>query len=74
VASPRSVTRRKRHVAHNLDRFGPRGAQYPTSCMLCSSGLIGCVYKMMRMREVRVPSSPYIVREVGLQVGLGREY
>jgi hypothetical protein len=23
---PRSVTRRKRHVAHNLDRFGPRGA------------------------------------------------
>jgi hypothetical protein len=26
VASPRSVTRRKRHVAHNLDRFGPRGA------------------------------------------------
>jgi hypothetical protein len=24
VASPRSVTRRKRHVAHNLDRFGPR--------------------------------------------------
>jgi exonuclease III len=24
--SPRSVTRRKRHVAHNLDRFGPRGA------------------------------------------------
>jgi hypothetical protein len=26
VASPRSVTRRRRHVAHNLDRFGPRGA------------------------------------------------
>jgi hypothetical protein len=24
--SPRSVTRRKRHAAHNLDRFGPRGA------------------------------------------------
>jgi hypothetical protein len=24
--SSRSVTRRKRHVAHNLDRFGPRGA------------------------------------------------
>jgi hypothetical protein len=24
--SPRSVTRMKRHVAHNLDRFGPRGA------------------------------------------------
>jgi hypothetical protein len=24
--SPRSVTRRKRHVAHNLDRFGQRGA------------------------------------------------
>jgi hypothetical protein len=51
VASPRSVTRRKRHVAHNLDRFGPRGEKYPTSCMLRSSGLIGCVYKMMRMRE-----------------------
>jgi hypothetical protein len=26
VASPRLVTRRKRHVTHNLDRFGPRGA------------------------------------------------
>jgi hypothetical protein len=52
VASPRSVTRRKRHVAHNLDRFGPRGAQYPTSCMLRSSRLIGCDYKMMRnLRE-----------------------
>jgi hypothetical protein len=24
--SPRSVTRRKRHATHNLDRFGPRGA------------------------------------------------
>jgi hypothetical protein len=23
---PRSVTRRKRHMTHNLDRFGPRGA------------------------------------------------
>jgi hypothetical protein len=44
------------------------------SCMLCSSGLIECVYKMMRMREVRVPASPYIAREAGLQVGLGREY
>jgi hypothetical protein len=74
VASPRLVTRRKRHVAHNLDRFGPRGAQYPTSCMLRSSRLIGCVYKMMRMREIGVPASPYIAREVGLQVGLGREY
>jgi hypothetical protein len=47
VASPRSVTRRKRHVAHNLDRFGPRGALYPTSCMLRSSGLIGHDYKMV---------------------------
>jgi hypothetical protein len=74
VASPRSVTRRKRNVAHNLDMFGPRGAYYPTSDMLCSFGLIGCVYKMMRMREVNVPASPYIAREVGLQVGLGREY
>jgi hypothetical protein len=26
VASPRSVTRWKRHVAHNLDRFGPQCA------------------------------------------------
>jgi hypothetical protein len=43
-------------------------------CMLCSSGLIRCVYKMMRMREVKVPASPYIAREAGLQVGLGREY
>jgi hypothetical protein len=42
--------------------------------MLCSSGLIGCVYKMMRMREIGVPASPYIAREVGLQVGLRREY
>jgi hypothetical protein len=42
--------------------------------MLRSSGLIGCVHKMMRMREVKVPASPYIAREVGLQVGLGREY
>jgi hypothetical protein len=24
VASPRSVTRRKRHVAHNLDRWAAR--------------------------------------------------
>jgi hypothetical protein len=29
---------------------------------------------MMRMREVKVPASPYIAREAGLQVGLGREY
>jgi hypothetical protein len=27
---------------------------------------------MMRMREVRVPASLDIAREVGLQVGLGR--
>jgi hypothetical protein len=48
------------------------------SCMLCSSGLIGCDYKMMSnlmiVSERRVPASPYIVREAGLQVGLGREY
>jgi hypothetical protein len=42
--------------------------------MLHSSGLIGCVYKMMRMREIGVPAFPYIVREAGLQVGLRREY
>jgi hypothetical protein len=40
--------------------------------MLCSSGLIGCDYKMMRMREIGVPTSPYIAREVGLEVGSGR--
>jgi hypothetical protein len=39
--------------------------------MLRSTGLIGCVYKMMCMREVKVPASPYIAREAGLQVGLG---
>jgi hypothetical protein len=39
--------------------------------MMCSSGLIGCDYKMMRMREVKVPASPNIAREAGLQVGLG---
>jgi hypothetical protein len=39
--------------------------------MLCSSRLIGCDYKMMCMREVKVPASPYIAREAGLQVGLG---
>jgi hypothetical protein len=48
------------------------------SCMLRSSGLIGCDYKMMRnlmiVRERGVPALPYIVREAGLQVGLGREY
>jgi hypothetical protein len=60
-------------VAHNLDRFGMQCAYYPMFCMLRSSGLIGCDYKMMRMRE-RVPASPYIAREAGLQVGLGREY
>jgi hypothetical protein len=42
--------------------------------MLCRSGLIGCVYKMMRMREIGVPASPYIVWEEGLQVGLRRKY
>jgi hypothetical protein len=51
MASLRSVTQRKRHMAHNLDRFRPRGAKYPTSCMLRGSGLIGCDYKMMCMRE-----------------------
>jgi hypothetical protein len=35
-------------VAHNLDRFGSRGAQYPTSYMLRGSGLIGCDYKIMQ--------------------------
>jgi hypothetical protein len=25
----RGMTRRKRHVAHNLDRFGPRGCVIP---------------------------------------------
>jgi hypothetical protein len=33
--------------------------------MLYSSGLIGCVYKMMRMREVKVPALPYIARGQG---------
>jgi hypothetical protein len=42
--------------------------------MLCSSGLIGYVYKMMHIYERGVPASPYIVREAGLQVGLRREY
>jgi hypothetical protein len=55
VASPRSVTRRKRHVANNLDKFGPQCAYLPTSCLLCSSGLIGCDYKMMHMREGSLP-------------------
>jgi hypothetical protein len=36
--------------------------------------LIACVYKMMRMREVKVSAWPYIAREAGLQVGQGREY
>jgi hypothetical protein len=47
VASPRSISRRKRHVAHNLDRFRLRGAYYPKSRMLRSSGLIGYDYKMV---------------------------
>jgi hypothetical protein len=38
-------------VAHNLDRFGSQGAKYPTSCTLCSSGLIWCVYKMMQIGD-----------------------
>jgi hypothetical protein len=42
--------------------------------MLHSSGLIGCDYKMMRIPDIGVPASPYIVREAGLQVGLRREY
>jgi hypothetical protein len=36
--------------------------------------LIGCDYKMMHMREIGVPASPYIAREAGLQVGLPEEY
>jgi hypothetical protein len=43
-------------VAHNLDWFV---TQYPTSCMLHSSGLIGCVYKMMRM--MREGSLPHLI-------------
>jgi hypothetical protein len=39
--------------------------------MLRSSGLIGCVYKMMRMREIGVPALPYIAQEARLQVGTG---
>jgi hypothetical protein len=39
-----------------------------------NSGLIECDYKMMHMREIGVPASPYIFREAGLQVGLRREY
>jgi hypothetical protein len=31
-------------------------------------------YKMMRMREIGVPASHYIVWEAGLQFGLRREY
>jgi hypothetical protein len=44
------------------------------SCMLRSSGLIGCAYKMMHMREIGVPASPYIVWGAGLQVSLRGEY
>jgi hypothetical protein len=40
---------KERHVAHNLDR--PARCVKPTSCMLRSSGLIGCVYKMMWMKR-----------------------
>jgi hypothetical protein len=39
------------------------------SCMLRRSRLIGCDYKMMRISEIGVPASPYIVQEEGLQVG-----
>jgi hypothetical protein len=28
----------------------------------------------MHMREIGVPTSPYIAREAGLQVGSGKEY
>jgi hypothetical protein len=45
--------------------------------MLRGSGLIGCDYKMMQSDAYEgggVPASPYIAREAGLQVGLGREY
>jgi hypothetical protein len=44
---------RERHMAHNLDRFRPRGAYYPTSCMLRISRLIECVYKFIQMRDRR---------------------
>jgi hypothetical protein len=44
------------------------------SCMLRTSGLIGCVYKVMHMSDIGVPASPYIVWKTGLQVGLRREY
>jgi hypothetical protein len=51
-------------MAHNLDRFGPRGASYPTSCTLHSSGLIGCVYKMMQiMKEGSLPHLIYTGRQ-----------
>jgi hypothetical protein len=40
--------------------------------MLRSSRLIGCDYKMMHIREIGVPASPYIVREAGLQDGSGK--
>jgi hypothetical protein len=63
------------HIGMHLVCFSKTGCdKYPTSCMLRSSGLIRCVYKMMRMREIGVPASPYIAREAGLQVGLRREY
>jgi hypothetical protein len=45
--------------------------------MLRGSGLIGCDYKMMQSDACEkgvVPTSPYIVREAGLQVGSGRDY
>jgi hypothetical protein len=48
--------------------------------MLHGSGLIGCDYKMMQSDVYErddiegVPTSPYIVREAGLQVDSGREY
>jgi hypothetical protein len=35
---------------------------------------MGCVYKMMRDDERGVPASPYVLQEVGLQVGLREEY
>jgi hypothetical protein len=33
--------------------------------MMRSSGLIGCIYKMMGMREIGVSASSYIVWEAG---------
>jgi hypothetical protein len=61
-------------MAHNLDRWAARCVIYTLRPVWRSSGLIGCNYKMMRMREIGVPASPYIAWEAGLQVGSGKEY